>query len=185
MKRIASLLLLAATPAFAAEGEPFFSLRSTEFVVSLGFLIFIGIVIYLKVPPMLAGMLDKRAAGIKADLDAARALRDEANAVLAGYEAKHREMKEQAALIVETARREATAAAEQAKADLKTAIARRLASAEDQIVSAEKAAVKEVRDRAVTVAVAAAGDVIAKTMSAGDRAKLLEDAIGSVAARLN
>jgi F-type H+-transporting ATPase subunit b len=185
MKKLTSLMLLAATPAFAAEGEPFFSLHSTEFVVTIAFLVFIGVLLYFKVPAMLGGLLDKRAAAIKADLDQAKALHEEAKAVLASYEAKHREMQAQAGQIVEQAKREAMAAAEQAKADLKTAMARRLASAEDQIASAEKAAIKEVRDRAVAVAVAAAGDVIAANMTAADKNKLIDDAIGSVASRLN
>ena len=185
MKWLSALVPFAATPAFAAEGEPFFSLRSSEFVVVIALLVFIGILLYFKVPSILGGMLDRRAAGIKADLDAARALHDEAKAVLASYEARHREMKAQADQIVEQARREAMAAAEQAKADLEAAMVRRLASAEDQIASAEKAAIRDVRDRAVAVAVAAAGDVISARMTAADRNKLIEDAIGSVATRLN
>jgi F-type H+-transporting ATPase subunit b len=185
MKRLAYIVAFAATPAFAAEGEPFLSLRSTEFVVTIAFLVFLGVLVYFKVPSMLGGLLDKRAAGIKADLDAAKALHDEAKAVLASYEAKRREMQEQAAKIVDQARREATAAAEQAKADLKSAMARRLVAAEEQIASAEKAAVREVRDRAIAVAVAAAGDVVAARMGAADRNKLIDDAIGTVATRLN
>ena len=54
----------------------------------------------------------------------------------------------------------------QAKADLETSIARRLAAAEDQIASAEASAVKEVRDQAISIAVAAADQVIAKQMTA-------------------
>jgi len=86
-------------------------------------------------------------------------------------------VQEQADLIVTSARREAMDAAEQAKADLKTSIARRLQAAEDQIASAEAAAVREIRDRAVQVAVAAAGDLIARQMTAADRGKLNDAAI--------
>ena len=63
-------------------------------------------------------------------------------------------------------RDEALAAAAQAKADLKASIARRLASATDQIASAEAAAIRQVREQAVSVAVAAAGDVLSKQMTA-------------------
>ena len=98
---------------------------------------------------MLAGMLDKRADGIRTDLDEARGLREEAQALLASYERKQREVQDQADRIVAQARAEAEAAAEQAKADLRQSIDRRLAAAEDQIASAEAAAVREVRDRAV------------------------------------
>ena len=136
MKRISVLItLLATTPAFAAKG-PFFSLGNTDFVVSIGFLAFIGVLLYFKVPGMLMGMLDQRAAGIQSDLDEARALREEAQSIIAEYERKAAETKDQAEAIVKAAREEAAAAADQAKADLATSVTRRLAAAQDQIASA-------------------------------------------------
>ena len=129
-------LSLAASPALAASG-PFFSLRNTNFVVLIAFLVFIGILIYMGVPKKLAGMLDARAAQIKADLDEARALREEAKSILASYERKQKEVAEQTDRIISTAKEEAMAAAEQAKEDLKRSIARRLAAAEEQIASAK------------------------------------------------
>lgn len=181
---LSTLPALLASPALAA-GGPFFSLRNTNFVVLVSFLLFIGVLLYFKVPALVAGLLDKRAEGIKAELDQARALHDEARSILASYERKQKEVQEQAARIVETAKREALSAAEQAKADLKAAIARRLAAAEEQIASAEAAAVREVRDRAVSVAVAAAGDLIASKMTSADRNRLIEASIGEVEARLH
>ncbi|MGB3146776.1 MAG: ATP F0F1 synthase subunit B, partial [Paracoccaceae bacterium] len=156
MKKLSIALILAATPALAGGGsEPFFTLRSTEFVVTVAFLIFIAVLLKYKVPGLLAGMLDKRAEGIKTDLDTAKSLHEEAKALLASYETKRKEMQEQAALIVENAKKEAEAAAVQAKDDLKASIARRLKAAEDQIAAAEAAAVREVRNSAVSVAVGA------------------------------
>ena len=184
MKKLSFALILAASPALA-ESEPFFTLRSTEFVVTIAFLLFLALLAYFKVHSLLGGLLDKRAAGIKSDLDEARALHDEAKALLASYDQKHKEVQEQSRLIVESAKREATAAAEQAKRDLKASITRRLQAAEDQIASAEAAAVREVRDRAVSVAVAAAGDLIAKQMSAAEKGKLIDAAIGEVEAKLH
>jgi len=60
---LSALGTLLASPALAASG-PFFSLRNTDFVVLLGFLLFLGVLVYFKVPQMLTGQLDKRAAGI-------------------------------------------------------------------------------------------------------------------------
>jgi F-type H+-transporting ATPase subunit b len=185
MRTIATLIaLVAANPAFAASG-PFVSLRNTNFVVLIAFVIFIGVLFYFKVPAMLAGMLDKRAETIKAELDEARRLREEAQSVLASYERKQKEMAEQAERIVAHAKEEARIAAEQAKVDLKSSIARRLAAAEGQIASAQAAAVKEVRDQAIQVAIGAARDVIAKNMTAADGNKLIDDAIGEVEAKLH
>lgn len=185
MKTLLTLTLaLAASPALAASG-PFFSLTNTNFIVLLAFIVFIGVLIYFKVPAMVTGMLDKRAEGISAELAEARALRDEAQAILASYERKQKEVAEQAQHIVEHARREAVEAADAAKQDLKASIARRIAAAEDQIKSAEAAAVKEVRDTAVTVAVGAAKDLIAKQMTASDGNQLIENAIKDVETKLH
>ena len=119
MTRLAALLAVLATPAFAAKG-PFFSLGNTDFVVLIAFIVFIGVLIYFGVPGMLTGMLDKRADGIQAELDEARKIREEAQTVLASYERKAREVETQAAQIVEHAKTEARLAADQAKADIET-----------------------------------------------------------------
>lgn len=185
MKKLIPLLpLLAASPAMAASG-PFISLGNTNFIVLLAFILFILVLIYFKVPGMVGGLLDKRAEGIKSELDEARALRDEAQAILASYERKQMEVTEQAGEIVEHAKAEAAAAAEIAKVDLQDSIKRRLAAAEDQIKSAEAAAVKEVRDTAISAAVGAAREVIAKTMTAAEGNKLIDAAIDDVKTKLH
>lgn len=182
---LAALVALSmASPAFAAKG-PFFSLGNTDFVVLIAFLLFIALIVYLKVPSKLGGMLDKRAEGIKSELDEARALREEAQTLLASYERKQKEVQEQADRIVAHARNEAAAAAAQAKEDLKASIARRLKAADDQIASAEANAVKEVRDTAVAIAIAAAKDVIAKQMTATEANKLIDASIAEVEAKLH
>lgn len=125
-------LAVIGTPAMAASG-PFFSLLNTNFVVLLAFILFVAILVYFKVPGILTGLLDKRADGIQSELDEAKALRDEAQTLLSSYKRKQDEMKQQAERIVETARKEAAASAEQAKTDLEASIARRMAAAEEQI----------------------------------------------------
>ncbi|MCU0909616.1 MAG: F0F1 ATP synthase subunit B [Rhodobacteraceae bacterium] len=188
MQRIITAVVLAgaATPALAAtEGKPFFSLANTDFVVLISFILFIGILVYFKVPGMLTGMLDQRAVRIAAELDEAKALREEARALLSSYEKKSRDMQAQADRIVAQAKASAEAAAAEAREALKQSIARRLATAEEQIAAAEAAAVREVRNRAVTVAVAAAGDVIAGSMAAADANRLIDQSIDTVAAKLH
>ena len=174
----------AAAPAFAASG-PFFSLHNTNFVVLIAFLVFVGILIYFKVPGMLGKMLDDRAETIRSELDEARALREEAQTVLAQFERKQREVSEQAKLIVAQAKTDGEAAAKQAKLDLEKSIARRLKAAEDQIASAEANAVKEVRDSAINVAIAAAAQVVAKGMSKADAAAMIDESIKVVDAKLH
>lgn len=175
---------LAATPAMAASG-PFFSLRNTDFVVTISFLLFILVLVYFKVPGMLTGLLDKRAETIRAELDEARKLREEAQELRASFERKKTEVAEQAERIVAKAKADAEVAAQQAKADLETSIARRLRAAEEQIASAEAGAVRAVRDQAISVAMSAASELIAKKIEPADANKLIDDSIAVVEARLH
>jgi F-type H+-transporting ATPase subunit b len=184
MKQLSILFAVLASPALAAEG-PFFSLRNSEFVVLVAFIAFIGLLVYMKVPGKLTGMLDARATTIKAELDEARALREEAKSILATYERRQKEVQELADRIISTARDEALAAAAQAKADLKASIARRLASATEQIASAEAGAIRQVREQAVSVAIAAAGDVLSRQMTAEAASSSIDAAIAQVEARLH
>ena len=179
----ASMILVAA-PAFAA-GGPFFSLRNTDFVVGVAFIAFIGLLVYMGIPKKVGGMLDARAAGIKTDLDEARQLRDEARALLETYEAKQREVAEQSARIVATAKQEAEAAAAQAKVDLKASIARRMTAAAEQIESSVKAAERAVRDQAISVSVAVAADVLKRQMTAAQANAAIDASIEQVAAKLH
>ena len=162
-------------------GNAFVLFAQPENAVAL----FVGVIVYLKVPGLLAGLLDKRASSIRSELDEAKSLREEAQSVLANYERKSREVHEQSQRIVEQARNEARLAAEQAKEDLKTSVARRMAAAEEQIESAQAKAVKEVRDSAVSVAVTAARAVIAKQMTAAQGNALVDEAITTVETKLH
>ena len=186
MKRIALLASMMATPAFASGGDyAWYSLNDTNFVVLIAFTGFIGVLLYFGVPKLLAKMLDDRAEGIKSEIDEARALREEAQTILASFERKHKEVEGQVEGIIEHAKTEAQIAADAAKADLKDSIARRLQAAIDQIASAEEAAVREVKDKAVNIAIAAAGEVIAANMSAKDAGGLIDDAIKVVGDKLH
>lgn len=168
----------------AAAGEGI-SLGNTDFVVFLAFVLFIAVLFYFKVPSLLAGMLDKRADGIRSELEEARALREEAQSLLASYERKQREVQEQADRIVGSAKEEASVAAEQARADLDVSLKRRMAAAVEQIETAQGAAVKEVRDRSITVAVAVAREVIAQQLTAAQGNSLIDGAIAEVDAKLH
>lgn len=160
-------------------------LNNTDIVVAIGFLIFIGILVYFGVPGLLGRKLDARATEIRADLDEARALREEAQSLLASYERKQKEVAEQAEAIVSAARADAEAAAETAKVDIRRSVERRLATATDQIDAAEKAAIRQIKDRAVAVAVAAAGEVIGRNMKADEADALVDAAIGVVGEKLH
>ncbi len=181
---ILAAAMLTASPALAASG-PFFSLHNTNFVVLVAFVLFAGFLVWKKVPGLIGGLLDKRAAAIRNELDEARALREEAKSILASYERKAREVQEQSDRIVATAKEEALATAARAKEELKASIARRLKAAEEQIASAEAAALREVRERAATLAVAVAGEVLSSQMTVARAKASIDAAIAEVGERLH
>lgn len=155
------------------------------FVVGLAVVIFLGIVAYFGVHKMIGGALDSRAERIRNELDEVRRLREEAQATFAQFERKQREVDSQAQEIVDRAKKDAEQAGEKAKADLEASIERRLRQAEEQIGMAEAKALREVRNRAVEVAVAAAGEVIARNMPEEKADALVEDSIKQLGDRLH
>ena len=188
MKRLLVVLpaALTAQPALAAAGDyPFLSLYNTDIVVLIAFLLFVGILVYYRVPGMITGYLDRRSEQIRSDLDEARRLREEAQQLLAGYERKLREVRDQAERIVARASQEARDAAEQARRDMDKQVARRLAAADEQLAAAEAEALRSVRNRAVAVAVSVAAEVITKQMTDAEAGRLIDTGIDQVAARLH
>lgn len=160
-------------------------LNNTDIVVAIGFVIFVGILIYFGVPGMVTKKLDERAARIRQELDEARALRDEAQSLLATYERRQKEVSAQAEEIVAAAKVEAERAAEIAKEEIRRSVDRRMQTATEQIEAAEQSAIRQIKDRAVAVAVAAAGDVMREKMQPGDADKLIDAAISEVGTKLH
>lgn len=181
---------LAAMPVQAASTMPIVSLfnpslSNTDFVVFLAFLVFIGVLIWKKVPALLTKLLDDRAEGIEAQLSEARALRDEAQALLASFERRQREAEEQAKIIVENARAQAEADAENAKKALEQTIGRRVHAAEERITAAQTAAVKQVRDQAVEVAIKAVAEASHSSLKSADANTLIETSIKDLSGRFH
>jgi F-type H+-transporting ATPase subunit b len=146
--------------------------------------IFFGIVVYLKVPAMITKSLDERAAKIKNELGEAHRLRQEAQMLLAEYQKRRAEAEKEAADIVAAARREAEGLAADAHKKTEEYVARRTALAEQKIGQAERDAVAEVRSIAVDVATEAARRVMAARLDAEASARLFQDSVKEVQAKL-
>ena len=158
---------------------------NSTFVVLVALVLFFALLWYLGVHVFLGKALDDRAEAIRAELKEAKDLREEAQRTFAEFERKQKEVAGLAEEIVAHARSEAEAAAEKAKADLRVSIARRLRAADEQIALAEANAIKEVKDKAVSIAVAAASDVLRTKLGADQAAGLVDNAIEDIAAKLH
>lgn len=154
------------------------------FWATVALFIFIGVIVYLKVPAMITKALDGRIKQIEAELAEAERLRLEAKFLLEEYENKRLAAAKEAEDIVTAAREEAFRMTADAKTALESLIARRTKAVEDKIAQAESQAIAEVRSRSADVAVEAARVLLTKQMaSKGD--SLVDQAIKDVGAKLN
>jgi F-type H+-transporting ATPase subunit b len=160
-------------------------LKDPEFWVGIGGLIFVGILLWKKVPALLAQALDARAAAIAKELEDARRLREEAEVLLRQYQTKRADADKEAATIVSEARAEAARYAAEARAQIKAQVERRAKQAEEKIAQAEAQAVAEVRALAADAAVAAAEKLIASRLDDKRTADLIKRSLEEIPSKLN
>ena len=129
-------------------------------VVSLAMLVFFGILLWKKVPRVITGALDKQIADIRRQLDEAKSLRAEAEALRDGYARRMADAEGAAGAMLSHAQGEADALIAKANIDAAELVERRGRMAEDKIAAAERAALAEVRARAADIAARAAADLI-------------------------
>ena len=158
---------------------------SVEFWVLVAFVLFFAIVFYVGAPAKILKALDDRSRRIKAELDEARALREEAAQVLADYKRKIAEAEQEAQAIVASAKKDAEAYAVDAQAKAKEFVARRTRAAEQKIALAESQAVAEVRAAAADAAVAAAERVLGAQARNGLGDDLFDKGLSEVRTKLN
>lgn len=159
--------------------------QMAEFWVAIAFVVFVLILLYYKVPALVAKSLDDRSEAIRKELDEARRLREEAQNLLADYQKKHRNVGQEADTILELARDEAEAFAQETRASLKDMLERRTRQAEDKIARAEAHAVDEVRAAAIELAVAAAEKILREKASGAGGVALIDQSIRDLRGRLN
>lgn len=154
------------------------------FWATLALFVFIGVMLYFKVPKLITAQLDSRIRKVESELAEAERLRAEAKALLEDYARKREEAEKEAEDIVTAAREEAFRLTADAGQSLETLIARRTRAVEEKIAQAEAQAVAEVRARSADLAVEAARVLLQKQMDKrGD--ELIERSIKDVGERLN
>jgi len=139
--------------------------KDPETWVAISFLLFAGLILYFRMPGMVLKALDGRASAIARELDEARKLRAEAEALLADYKQRTANAKAEAAAILAQAEQEAAAYAKEARATFDEIIARRLSAAEQKIKLEEEKARKQIRAQAAGLAVAAAEQLIGQKVT--------------------
>jgi F-type H+-transporting ATPase subunit b len=156
-----------------------------EFWVAIAFVILMGVFAYFGIHRTVLKALDHRSDRIRAELDDARRLKDEASKLLAEYQARHATAEREAQDIIASAQAEAERIATEAKAKLEDFVARRTKTAEGKIALAEAQAVADVRTAAANAAVTAASTILSQSVKGSVADDLLAKGIAEVRAKLN
>lgn len=160
-------------------------LSDPETWVGVGFVVIIGIFLYKRIPAFVGAALDARASSIAKELNEARRLREEAEAVLAEYARKAASVEKEAEAIIAEAKAEAERFASEQRTALKAQIERRAQQAQDKIAQAEAHAMAEIRELAADAAVAAAEKLIAARLDEKRAASLISQSITELPGKLN
>jgi F-type H+-transporting ATPase subunit b len=160
-------------------------LNDAEFWVALAFIVFLSLLGYLGVHRIVAKSLDDRAARIKAELDEARKIKDEAVQLLAEYQRKRHAAEGEAQDIIAGAKAEAERLAAEAKTRIEDFVARRTKMAEAKIAQAEAQAAADVRSAAAEAAIAAAEKILSAETKGKLAGELIAKGIDEVRKKLN
>ena len=156
-----------------------------EFWVAVAFVILMGVFAYFGIHRTVLNALDHRSERIKAELDDARRLKDEAAKLLAEYKARHATAEREAQDIIAAAKAEATRIASEAKTKMEDFVTRRTKTAESKIALAEAQALADVRAAAADAAVTAASSILSQSVKGPVADDLLAKGIAEVREKLN
>lgn len=159
--------------------------EAPETWVAIAFVILMAVFVWLGVHRTVLTALDHRAQRIKAELDDAKRLKDEAAKLLADYQARRASAEREAQDIITNARAEAERIAAEAKARMEDFVVRRTKTAENKIAMAEAQALADVRAAAAEAAIAAASTVLSQSVKGSVADDLLAKGIAEVKAKLN
>lgn len=159
-------------------------LHDPSFWVAVAFFVFAALMVW-KVRKPLVDSLDARAERIRAELDEAQRLREEAQRTLAEYKRKQRDATKEAEDVLASARHEAELLRRQAADDIKETLARREKAALEKIDQAEAQALQEVRAQAVDIAIAATAKLLSENVDPQRDQAMVDQAIKDLGRKLH
>ena len=165
---------------YAAGSKKAISLDNTDFVVLISFLIFVGVLVYFKVPAIVASFLDKRSADIQNEIYKASEILEEAKGILSSIEADHKRTSETIEQMVMTAKDRAGEEEEKAKKQIEELMKSKLISAEGQVRSNERKILEEIEERAIDLSIEKVRAKLSKSLSGNDYDKYFNDSIKSI-----
>ena len=165
---------------YAAGSKKMFSLNNTDFVVLISFLIFVGVLIYFKVPSIITAFLDKRSDDIKNEIERASEILEEAKQILSSIETDHIKTIDTIEKMVTTAKDRAGDEEEKAKKYIEELMKNKLVSAEGQVNLNERKILEEIEQRAIDLSIEKVRVRLSKSLSGVDYKRYFDSSIKSV-----
>ena len=155
-------------------------MENPVFWVVVSFATFVALAVYKKLPSALLAALDSRTAKIKAELDAAMALRTEAEGVLASYKEKQAHYLQEAESMLAKATADAGILRAQAEKDMTATLDGRMKAAMERIAAEEEKAIVAVRARVVEMALANARTLIKDSAANSNSSDFINTALADI-----
>ena len=165
---------------YAAGSKKMFSLNNTDFVVLISFLLFVGVLIYFKVPSIIGAFLDKRSDDIRNEIERASEILEEAKKILSSIESDHIKTTTTIEQMVATAKARAGEEEEKSKKIIEELMKNKLISAEAQVNSNERKILEEIEQRAIDLSIEKVRVRLSKSLSVGDYARYFDSSVKSV-----
>ena len=153
---------------YAAGSKQLISLNNTDFVVLISFVIFVGVLVYFKVPSIVGAFLDKRSNDIQNEIEKAGEILEEAKKILSSIEADHIKTSETIRQMVQSAKSRAGDDEEKAKKNIEELMRNKLISAEGQVLSSERKILEEIEGRAIDLSIEKVRMKLSKSISSSD-----------------
>ena len=165
---------------YAAGSKKLISLDNTDFVVLISFLIFVGVLVYFKVPSIVGAFLDKRSNDIQNEIEKAGEILEEAKKILSSIEADHIRTSKTIGQMVETAKSRAGDEEEKAKKNIEELVKNKLISAKGQVMSNERKILEEIEGRAIDLSIEKVRMKLSKSLSSSDYDNQFDVSIQSI-----
>ena len=165
---------------YAAGSKKIISLDNTDFVVLISFLIFVGVLVYFKVPSIVGAFLDKRSNDIQNEIEKAGEILEEAKKILSSIEADHIRTSETIGQMVQSAKSRAEDDEEKAKKNIEELMKNKLISAEGQVMSNERKILEEIEGRAIDLSIEKVRMKLSKSLSSSDYDNQFDASIQSI-----
>ena len=147
------------------------------FWIAISFFIFLGVLIYLKVPQKINNSLIDKINEIKKELEEAEKLKEEAKILLSDYENKIDKSKKETQQIINLAKKESEKTILEKTKNFYQMMDVRKNSAEQKIIQMKKNALKDIKDISVKISIEAVKHLIEKSVDKNKLEKLYEKSL--------